>query len=534
MRFSWKPAAVAVIGLAALGQHLYATYHWSGYSYDQLIQMSAARSYREGHGFAVVQVFPPDPKLRDYRSVAGMWPPGYSWALGSVLRWDGDIIHAAAVLDLVAVALLFLSCWFLLQAMHPALGYGGRAAVLAWWGVASSPLRFLSTAEALALAFLSAGLAVTMRVFGPGRRRLLAAAAGGLLLGATGTMRYAYWPLLVVIPGVLAWFAWRTGARRLMWAAGVHLGAAAAVTGGIAAYQLYAIGSPVWHVSVDRKLYVSQLLSMAPFPAAMLGFDDLVRRALHADLPVTAAVWCISAGILAVCAWEAWRRLKANTDAGQGGDARDLPVQYLFVCAALMLLITVAFLLYLTLRHLRHEDGFVFVNEVRYYAPGFLFLYLGLAAALVRLVRRTPRIGIGIMAGIVLLGCLSASRWIHSGSWRFLEESPYRLSNRVFATVLTGEARHWGRAGEPVVYADTDQSRLLTADVVGMFAMPARTWTEGPPLRTEGVSLLIGCRGGCGSPGLAALRDRLERQGARRAQYFGNFELTVWSQALIH
>ena len=489
---------------------------------DEIHQIIGARSWLAGYGLSRVYATPEDLATAIVEPVIG-WPPGMSLLFAGALRLSNDPFRAKVLIHVSAAVIFFISWWLILRSLRGAIHWVAGAAIFLWWAFVSSPLRLLNTGDAISLAMLTAAIAAAMAVFrARGRSGYVAMAiVSGVSVGVAGACRYAYWSLLPVIPICLALLGWRLG-RRFVRAGLIQLTVAGALVAGAAAYSYRSTGHLTYlsHRYADFELgfYPHQLHQMNPFPAGAIGWDEELAESygrVSSRLGGASGwgqwtvpwLWLLSTCILWVCVAQGWRRLRSSAvtltiDGSRGAE------MFALTTTGLSLAITVVMLLYMTARYPPDSVGpgapkdWVFGQEFRYYAPGFLFVYLGLGGWLGRFLRRP---GSRLWRRRVLACCLAVLAVPPGlvrarGTYYDLRHLilGYRGTEKVaqlrsMLSTLTREVEQATRKGMIPVYAGADEGGLLLGGMAGarMLRLNASTLV---PRRPEGVVILSGLR----------------------------------------
>ena len=339
-------------------------YHLAGYDTDEVVYIALARSLLAGRGYTLVEAH--GVPAQAVLVPAFGRPPGYASVVAAVLGVTHEIWWSTYAIDLLFAVVFLLAMVSLVRRT-----FGDGAAILtgATWAVLYSPVSHLASSDLAALALFVAGLLLGSRdVSRASPQQDRAGLFSGLLAGAACAVRYAYWPLIVVVPVATL------VARRDRWAvrcAGRHLTVAVLSVCSTAVFMRW-VTSEVeyvtrWYPTRQYAWYWDHFLAFFPFPAQVLRLELLQAR-LVATVPTLMfpsrlALWGVSAGLVLVL----YRSLRPKAIATWHGT---LPASEMFfhAAAAVTVVTTLGMLIVLT-GMLPIVSGFIVGSESRYFAP---------------------------------------------------------------------------------------------------------------------------------------------------------------------
>lgn len=359
--------------LTAIAHQATRVYVQPDWGTDKTLQAAAAVNLVQGHGLGYWYQLPEDLGQRRLNALY-QWPPGYTLLLALPYWLANDINLAALAIDWLAAGLFFASWWFILSYLGSDLGPGGRVVHWLMWSATLAPMLDTSTGM-LSLAFFSFALALVLKLgVNPGASLWLAAFSG-LGVGLAAWLRYAYWPLGLVLPLALAYGGWRQE-RRLLWAGLVQGGVFAVLIAALILFQRVETGSATYlsvaYQEGQRGFWPEQLLTMCPFAAQVFRCDGALDLKLAWMGPawLLSIKWTVCVLVLAIFALELRRTCAPTSNASTQGAATGM----FFMAGMLTLLLTVGMLAVLTVCCCKPTDRWTYVQEWRYYAPVLVFV----------------------------------------------------------------------------------------------------------------------------------------------------------------
>lgn len=399
---------------------------------DGATQNSALFSLLGGHGVATPVVTSLDDLSQVTYQPVTWWPPTKTFALVPFYAVTQDLWWAAMLLEWSGIILLFTANFAVLEALDTLLPPWSRLAVWLFWLLIQAPTVLDTNLYSLALFTLSLALAVwSVRL---SRTHWSWAIAIGLAMGMAAMFRYAYYPYIVVLPFMFTVYAWVKKDLRWVRTALLGLLAAAACIGFITIYNSSQLGTtrlaPVY-VDDSTRLYVSNLTRFFPFPVSFLQIQRVlgsVFNRLNNPFVASVILWSIASLFLLVwlrwtwrVVWGFWRRQTPRYSQ---------EVLFFFAVGALVLPMTAAMLTLLSLRS-APSGMWTFVEEVRYYAPTWIFGTVAIAAmigtgARTRWDRLLKGILLMVLAGTVVIGIPA-----RLANWRFLADTRLPIATEI-------------------------------------------------------------------------------------------------------
>ncbi len=403
--------AAAVHGIAA-------QYAFSAFGPDKVCQTAAAQAFVDGRGLSLPIV---DAGLRIGTIPLQGWPPGYSVLVAGALALVGDPFRATVLIDSASVLCLLTSWWVALGTLPSSIRPQVRLLIFAFCALAFVPTTALPSTDLLALALLSAGW-VLAGACGPSTSRLWLAAG---LLAASCAVRYAYWPIALVVPVAAAFREPLSQVRRTLT---ILLAFPLAGVLALAAYMRSSTGAITYFAARHPTTgwYVGNLLKMHPFPVSVLGLDSFATDFIvKSGLPT--ALFSLPWLPAAVLGLALITQLRATRfESGPGAHA--CGSSYVYSLAALMTVVTVAMLAYLGVRFPPEPFNWAlggvwcYVQEPRYFAPTWYFFLLATVTTVVappRNGRWSKYLQYSCLAVLVTAGALGSART----SWRWVTYS---------------------------------------------------------------------------------------------------------------
>jgi hypothetical protein len=391
--FGWLLVVVAIASQAGI-QRQFGASRFGFFNFDKIYQVTAACSLFDGEGVSERWANPDDlssPRL----TPVFHWPMGYSVVVAGVLRCLHNPFKAIQVVDYASIVVFFLAWFAILESLGSTISTGTKVILWSVWALVTCPLVPITSSEMLALTLFSLALLAGLRGV-KSRRPALWGVGAAVAAVAAATVRYAYWPLLAVVPLGLAAAALAQQRRRpLLVAATTCAVLSGVLIGAFLAYQKHCFGRVTFladFYSGKFGLYWAGLTHVFPFPASMVGFPD-IWGALSAVYENCAAVawfplyWKVSIGVLAVLMLGGVHAFLTRTAAKQD-PAVAAAARFFITAGILTILLTCGQLALLTLTTPSVPGSpvpggvWTYMIEDRFYAPFASFVVVALAAAL--------------------------------------------------------------------------------------------------------------------------------------------------------
>jgi hypothetical protein len=469
-RYSGWLLLVAAIAAQAAIQRQYGSLHFGFFNFDKIYQVTAAYSLFDGEGVCERWANPDDlssPRL----SPVFHWPMGYSVLVAGVLHCLHNPFKAVQVIDYASIVVFFLTWFAILESLSGAISAGTKAILWSVWALVTCPLVPMTSSEMLSVALFSVALLSGLMAT-KSRRPVLWGMGAALPAVAAAAVRYAYWPLLAVVPLGLVAAALTHQRRRPLFAAGVVSAVLSALLiGAFAACQRHCLS----HVTYLSDFYAGQVglywfgpSQIYPFPASMVGFPD-IWQVILAKCRQCAAVawfplyWTVSIAVLAVLVLGGLHWFVTRPPAKR--DPAVAPAARFFVTAGILtVVLTCGQLIVLTLVTPSLPGGvlpsgvWTYTTENRLYAPFAPFVILALGAILAGFWRTgyRGRSALNGIAGVLLAAWLLTGLY---GRYHVLVRRPrseWPMRQAVLAdmkTMWTAVRRHRD-AGRNVVYLE--------------------------------------------------------------------------------
>ncbi len=425
----WPKLKWILLFVAIGHQIFYLTYH-SRITYDEMLQVGAARSFLDGHHLTLQSSTPEDLAEISYTPLHRAFPPAYALIMSGLYLFFEDMGFADFFLKILASAIFFISWFAILELMGDYLGYRSRLFIWSYWGLIFSPIMVpqwtAHTTGMLSLAFFSANTACCAWAFKQERYISVIAGLGGLLMGIAIAMRYAYMPMGLILPAVFVFFAIISNRRRLHFflAAFANGICAAMVSILFLSYNYLQFGSFFSFPAYKQGFYPQNLAMIIPFPMHVLGLMDVVffgSRGVTRDisLPPTIpfeTITIILSSLIVLTfiasfyqAFWSQKNLMRGTINSDGNNKQ--VAQFILIAGLVTISITVGSLAYLSIKteKISWSGGWVYLSELRYYAATFSFFMIGIAIILSKQFRdsrlmRGLRISIiGVIIGSIIL-----------------------------------------------------------------------------------------------------------------------------------
>ena len=427
-----------VLLIAVILSHVGFTLGHSRINPDESYQLGVSHSFSHGHNQTLKRVRAHDLSQGEYMGDLRT-PPGYALVQ---MASGGEYARSYwidLVMDNLGGVVFFLSWFFILEAIGPFVGVLPRLIVWLFWLVFPAslmgPLISGHSAGVISAAFFSAAIVFTLPVVQSKVSWRKAGALGvlsGLCYGVALIMRYAYWPLAAIIPLSLGFFGLR---HRTKFMKAVGAGAVFFMVSGLILMVLmlhnYHVGGSFTrsNPAPSDVITLSHLLYTIPFPAFTLGhMDDSFFNAVQ-PLKFNPAL-LLSVGIIALGAYSIVRLLRTRTTGATDSPEQTAHAvfQYISLLAVVTLVLVYLFLAWMSVSSSVHpyRGGWVALAEIRYYAPIYSFLLLGVALVFARPLRKTirPHFVIAGVAGVLLLACWIPRLTIRAQDMRTVAGTP--------------------------------------------------------------------------------------------------------------
>lgn len=401
------PAAVTAVALlvllAVIGARLYAEATYVDFNHDKARQLLIARSVDRGLGFTLVTA-DPNNLASDVKKPTPQWPVGYPWLIALVADENGDLLAAAQAVDFVGVAVLIMALFGL--AAYAGVGHGGLAWLAALSACTFAPYHWLGSTDLLAVAAYMFAVWLVVWWSATPKASLLLCVIAGVALSAGAAMRFAYYPLALVLPFLLAASGMIARDGRRIAGGTLVLVAAMLPIAGLMAVHFAEFGSVMRSGAETDQWYPENLAHFDAFPLHGLVYGDFVTDNVHVIAPwldswLRAAELLLSVAILLVVCAPALNWLRRRTPAEPLG---------LYHGAAVVTIIANTLLFaWVSLTQPPQTDWidfFTHVQETRYYAPAMLMVQISVVLWAFSGRRRIGRV---VLALVLLFSAAHAS-----------------------------------------------------------------------------------------------------------------------------
>lgn len=421
-------AVLLVVCVSGVVLHVVRSYLFFSIYRDEATQVAAATSLVDGYGLTIPQVRGNGTVLF-LRKPMVEFPLGYPALFAGLLALTNDIVTATVLGGTIAATAFYVGAYIILSRIKVLTEPIASVAVALFWAFIWSPLHHLNRAEQLALSFFI--LSVACGLLTAVSRRWLAP----LLFGATAmavavACRYAYWPLVTVVPLALVLSQGALRFRKEVVTSSLVMLAIPVVALCVIAWFNHSYGGRATlfrTAPVLREVHLENLLRCDAFPASAMGFTqalDWIGSKVPEILSQTNRrdiAWLVSAVLLGAAAASSggvkWVR-ELLPFAGADLAPERLHGRFVLWCGTLTIAVTVAMLAYLSLMQpvsfppFAAEYGWTPIQERRYFAPTHAFLALVFIVCLVRLALQNRR---SSLVGLLIAIIVTAPAALNSG-----------------------------------------------------------------------------------------------------------------------
>jgi hypothetical protein len=344
-----------------LGVRLFDLYYTPMYNPDKLEQLIAAKHWSEGHGVVKAHYVMEDELTLAYEPLI-QWPPGYSIAIGLLLKTHWHIHTIVTILDMFFLILLLFFSFIFLQS----LPFEWKKSLWILWAgllLNTAIAWHLTSVDFISYTLFFGGLTLILPTDNQPRR--FAGIIAGLLLGLCFWFRYAYIPQVFAVLAIGGLYQWKFNRITLM---KVWVPAGLTITLLFGTYFfLFKTGNPGYIDSESKGFYFSNLgkFNLNFLSESLTGMVG-IERILSPRIPFLSLLLNI-----VLCGGILWVLYKIIVTAPKSRYA--WPILGSVIIANLLLLI------YLSLTNSPQtwaQGGWTFVQENRYYAPSWIALWM--------------------------------------------------------------------------------------------------------------------------------------------------------------
>lgn len=312
-------------------------------------------------------------------------PIGYPILLEVLYRVFHDYVRADFALLCLSLLLYFGAAHVIFRALRSEVGISPYLLFLVFSAFSFVPFHLLYTVDLLSLALFVAACAASVELFRRnGTSRILCGALVGIWLFGCAAARYAYYPLLPLIPFTVLIIAWLRKDRT----AAVSAMLSCVLIGLL--FLLVAVLSPshfsLWSGVAAKKVFNwDRLLLIDPFPLKAFFFTEPFQGKLSgygdsAGRTVWAMMLFFSLCIVAIIFYFTWRTFAKLIKRKSSPEAQDVSIigSYLLLLTTFAILCNISYLAYLSVTVPQETQTnpypWTFLAEYRYFAPSIFLI----------------------------------------------------------------------------------------------------------------------------------------------------------------
>jgi hypothetical protein len=419
----WLTLRFVLLAIAIVVQGFYNFHAGPPLEHDAGNQLGAVHQILDGHGVSL-------PIVTDSTHLSALtyqpmtqWTVTFSLLLAVFQLFTGDLWWSAMLVQWLIV-LIFFNAWFVItETLSDFFSIPVRLALWLFWIVIYNPVQ--TSTDGLALAVFSASLALL--IIGLKRQTRLGqwVVLSGLVMALAMSLRYAYWPLLVVVPGSLLFYAILN--KRYEWIKWAFLHGVLSVIG-IGAVMLWnqvtanILVRGYLSVNDERpsQLLFENLRPFVPFPAQALGAVSSLRiiggELKLPEIAINSALWLMAAifilGLLSML-WHTARKPQADTVH---------PAWVIFATGFLLTIVLTVYLSYLSITTEKFWGWWIYVQDMRFFHPVFPFI----AIALFRLIlqpEKTQSVWVQRIVGAAVVIAVVGGMAVRIPNWRWISRT---------------------------------------------------------------------------------------------------------------
>ena len=328
---------------------------------DKLEQLIAAQNWSEGNGISRAYWETQDSLVKKFEPLI-QWPPGYSIFTGLLLKLGTPLYLTALLPDIVSLILLSIFSFLFLSVLH----FQSRITAVLIWCIlllnSSIAVRLTSVDFIAYTCFFGA---LTLLIRSVQKTFFLNGILAGIFLGCTVWFRYAYIPqvLALLVLGIMHQWKYNPNTLKKVWlpATGITLFLVGLYV------VLFKTGNPGYIDAKPTGLLWDNLLQIHwNFPVdGLIGLEGIVRI-LTGKLPV--ANYFLQFTLLLLILWVILLIIRNKPKS-----------RFPWPLALSIIPINVGLLLYLSLTNSPQTwmpGGWTFVQEIRYYAPSWVAIFM--------------------------------------------------------------------------------------------------------------------------------------------------------------
>lgn len=442
---------------------------------DGIQYISYTKNFVDGHGIAFSTTTLNDLANTIFVPMQG-YPPGYCLLLGAAGRLGMDLLYANALLDSIGLVLFYFASLRILV-------YLQLSRRMQWiFGLLSifflPPFFYGNSSDLWSAVFFQAGIALSLYILHYQKFSWMNFAFLGLLLYGAAFVRYAYYPLVFVIPLTLGWMGFRDKNRSLWQGSSLSILLLLSGILCLSIYQKMYTGSIVYlnqsfAIPDAQWLYLQNLLKFDPFVLkAFFDPDQLMSDSENKFfiMLVHGLSLLISALMMVYIFYRIFFVQKSH-------HLTDHPIrQVYYIMGVLSSVVIMGLLTVLSLKDPPQIwKRWTYVQETRYYTPAMVFF---LIFALVLLENQTlHRVVSRIIVVLFVLSFLFTT-----GMW--ISQNHKGLKRRDEKIEIYHTVKQWVQNSPmKVVYAEPGISNMYFVSIAG--ASPLMTLVDSEKLIME-------------------------------------------------
>lgn len=348
---------------------------------DSTAQINAAQNYKNGDGLTECQVRTADVS-RVVCEEQTWWAIGVPVLLALAANFTDNFLQAEFLLRCVGLMLFFTAVFLIYNFLPEKVALVSFCLFCVFYAFQYPQYGFSFTSDILALTFFLLAAACSFYiVFSVDNffATILLAVLCAFFLYLTGFVRYAYYPVIPIVPLTVLLAAFLKDRRRLL---------TAAATVGVAIVLFFALNEMIFPGHFAANAYVKQNAG-GFYPESLLLFDPFVFKAffpwdlfvsrvaefsnfaaLAASLIIGVITFALLAPIFVGSFWDFRRYSKIEFS----------PIVYLRLLTLTTLCLNVGALVYLTVKTAKMFEGdmWMFVASTRYFLPSIVLIQINI------------------------------------------------------------------------------------------------------------------------------------------------------------
>jgi hypothetical protein len=419
----WLTLRFGLLALAIVVQGFYNFHAGPPLEHDAGNQLGVVHQILDGHGVSL-------PIVTDSANLSALtyqpmtqWPVTFSLLLAAFQLFTGDLWWSAMLVQWLIV-LIFFNAWFVItETLSDFFSVPVRLALWLFWNVIYNPVQ--TSTDGLALAIFSTSLALFIIGLKQKIRLGQWVILSGLVMAFAMSLRYAYWPLVVVVPSSLLFYSLLN--KRYEWIkwAFLHGGLSIMGIGVVMLWNQVTTGIPVRnYLSFENKqpsvLLYENLRPFVPFPAQALGTVSSLRiigsELKLPEIAINSALWLIAVifmfGLLAML-WHTARKPQADTVH---------PAWVIFATGFLLTIVLTVYLSYLSITTEKFWGWWIYVQDLRFFHPVFPFIALALFTLILQ-PEKTPSVLARRIVGAAVVIAIVVGMAVRIPNWRWMSRT---------------------------------------------------------------------------------------------------------------